>query len=232
MKNYVGIDVTKTSSAVAFPLPAGGWANKTLANTPDGIRNLIKQLPAQAHCSLEVTGSYSVLVTYLLCQAGIHILVSNPKQIGPPSGHNFAKMQMSVTKTDPRDAVLLAEYGRLIQPPLYQMATDSLLRLRQKRALLRQYHKQRRTLLNLQHSFDVLPVKDVFTQQSLQTMIASFERAITHLQQEVCQLCEAEFHEQYQRLLSIKGISHKVATALIEPTNRSAGAWLPGFSVG
>lgn len=51
-------------------------------------------------------------------------------------------MQMSVTKTDPRDAVLLAEYGRLIQPPLYQMATDSLLRLRQKRTLLRQYHNR------------------------------------------------------------------------------------------
>ncbi|RAJ90017.1 transposase IS116/IS110/IS902 family protein [Larkinella arboricola] len=50
-------------------------------------------------------------------------------------------------------------------------------------------------------------------------MIDSFERAIIDLQQEVCQLCEAEYHEQYQGLLSIKGISHKVATALLEATN-------------
>lgn len=214
MKNYVGIDVAKTSLAVAFPSPTAGWTNTTFANTPDGIRSLMKQLPPQAHCILEATGSYSVLVTYMLCQAEINVSVINPKQ-----SHNFAKMQMSVTKTDPRDAVLLAEYGRLIQPPLYQMATDSLLRLRQKRALLRQYHKQRRTLLNLQHSFAVLPVKDSSTEQSLQTIIATFEQAIIDLQQEVCQLCEAEYYQQYQRLLSIKGISHKVATALIETTN-------------
>jgi transposase len=50
-------------------------------------------------------------------------------------------------------------------------------------------------------------------------MIDTFEQAIVDLQQEVCQLCKADFQEQYQRLLSIKGISHKVATALIETTN-------------
>ncbi|RAJ90018.1 transposase [Larkinella arboricola] len=84
MKNYVGIDVAKTSLAVAYSLPTGGWTNTTFANTPDGIRGLIKQLPTQAHCILEATGSYSVLVTYMLCQASIDISVINPKQIGPP----------------------------------------------------------------------------------------------------------------------------------------------------
>lgn len=84
MKNYVGIDVAKTSLAVACPLPTGGWTNTTFANTPEGIRSLIKQLPAQAYCILEATGSYSVLVTYMLCQASIDVSVINPKQTGPP----------------------------------------------------------------------------------------------------------------------------------------------------
>jgi transposase len=154
------------------------------------------------------------LVTYLLCQAKVDVSVINPKQ-----SHNFAKMQLSVTKTDPRDAVLLAEYGRLIQPAVYQMSTDSLLRLRQKRTLLRQYQKQRTVLLNLQHSFSPLPVKDSSTEQSLQRMIDAFEAAISGLHQEVCQICQDDFKEQYDRLTSIKGISHKVATALIETTN-------------
>ena len=84
MKSYVGIDVAKTSLAVAFALPTGGWTNSTFANTPEGIRSLIKQLPAQAHCILEATGSYSVLVTYMLCQTEILVSVINPKQSGPP----------------------------------------------------------------------------------------------------------------------------------------------------
>lgn len=214
MKKYIGIDVAKTTLAVALPTMSGGWTINTYHNTPEGIHSLLSHLPNGSHCILEATGSYSVLVTYMLCQAKINVSVINPKQ-----SHNFAKMQLSVTKTDPRDAVLLAEYGRLIQPPLYQMTTDSLLRLRQKRTLLRQYHKQRTILLNLQHSFAPLPVKDLSTEQNLQEMIDRFEAAIASLQQEVCQICQDDFKEQYNRLTSIKGISHKVATALIETTN-------------
>ena len=99
MKNYVGIDqgrlaVAKTSLAVAFPLPTAGWTNTTFANTSDGIRSLMKQLPPQAHCILEATagppgGSYSVLVTYMLCQGKINVSVINPKQIGPPKRSQF-----------------------------------------------------------------------------------------------------------------------------------------------
>ena len=214
MKNYIGIDVSKNTLAVALPANNGGWIVKTFANNPAGIRSMMSQLPQESHCILEATGSYSVLVTYLLCQAKVDVSVINPKQ-----SHNFAKMQMSVTKTDPRDAVLLAEYGRLVQPPVYQMVTDSLLRLRQKRTLLRQYMKQRTVLLNLQHSFAPLPVKDTSSEQSLQGMIDAFETAISGLHQEICQICQDDFKVQYDRLTSIKGISHKVATALIETTN-------------
>ena len=92
--------------------------------------------------------------------------------------HYFAKMQLSITKTDPRDAVLLAEYGRIMQPAGYQISPDSMLLLRQKRALLKQYQKQRTALLNWQESFSSLPVKDIFpTQQSLQETITHFEQA-------------------------------------------------------
>lgn len=156
---------------------------------------------------------------------------STPSKAARRSGHNFAKMQLSVTKTDPRDAVLLAEYGRLVEPPVYQMSTDSLLRLRQKRTLLRQYQKQRTILLNLQHSFAPLPVKDTSTEQSLLTMIEAFDTAMASLHQEVCQICQEDFKVQYDRLTSIKGISHKVATALIETTIRTFVPLKPSLSL-
>lgn len=126
---------------------------------------------------------------------------------------------MSITKTDNRDAVLLAEYGRVFSPPLYQMSSDNLLKMRQKRTLIRQYKKQRTVLLNLQESFAPLPVQDATSQSSLQTMITHFETAIAQLVAEINQLCETDFNDQFKRLTSIKGISTTIASALIETTN-------------
>ena len=84
MTTYIGIDVCKSSLSVAMPKPTTGWKVDTYANTPEGVRLLINQLPEQAHCVLEATGSYSVLVTYMLTQAKVIISVINPKQSGPP----------------------------------------------------------------------------------------------------------------------------------------------------
>lgn len=214
MTTYIGIDVAKDTLSMAVPKPGTGWKVDEHTNSPDGIRTLLSQLPDHAHCVLEATGSYSVLATYMLTQAKVTISVINPKQ-----SHHFAKMHLSVTKTDSRDAVLLAEYGRIIQPPVYQMSSDSLMLLRQKRTLLRQYQKQRVALLNLSESFQPLPLKDATVQHSLQQMIAHFQLAIAQLKAEINQVCQEDFADQYKRLNSIKGISHAVATALIETTN-------------
>ena len=185
MKTYVGIDVSKDTLVVAVPLPDGSWKLRNVSNTPEAIRKLISTLPTQAHVVLEATGSYSVLLTYLLCQAEVAVSVINPKQ-----SHHFAKLQLSVTKTDESDAVLLARYGQLVQPPLYTMESETLLCLKQKRTLLRQYKKQQRALANLLHSFSPLPVKDERVQSSLQQMLTYLQQSITEVTAEIEQLTQ------------------------------------------
>lgn len=214
MSNYLGIDVSKDKLDVASLSAQNSWKVSQFSNSPEGIRTLIASLPTQAHCVIEATGSYSVLVSYMLTQARVTISVINPRQ-----SHHFAQMQLSITKTDSRDAVILAEYGRVMQPPVYQFSKDSLLALRQKRALLRQYQKQRVMLTNLQESFSPLPYQDATTQLSLVGMIGHFENAIAQIKGEINQLCKEDFEEQLRRLTSIKGISDTIATALIETTN-------------
>ncbi|CAN5614357.1 IS110 family transposase [soil metagenome] len=213
MKTYVGIDVAKDSLAVAYAESDNVWKTGSFVNSPEGIKRLMAFLPPSAHCVVEATGSYSVLVTYMLCQAQVMISVINPKQ-----SHHFAKMRLSVTKTDESDAVLLARYGNMTQPPIYQMDNDALLRLRQKRTLLRQYKKQHRAMRNLKHSFSCLPVKDESVQTSLATIISQLEAAIKALFDEIEQLTKDNFGQQLQRLTSIVGISTSIATALIEVT--------------
>jgi transposase len=213
MKTYVGIDVSKDTLAVAFPRTPDVWKVSSFANSPDGIRQLKNALPSEAHVVIEATGSYSVLLTYMLCQAKICLSVINPKQ-----SHHFGKMQLSVTKTDESDSVLLSRYGQMVQPSIYEMDSDVMLCLRQKRTLLRQYKKQQRSLANLLHSFSPLPIKDDQVQVSLQQMLAHFQAAITTLTAEIQQLTEQHFPTQIRRLTSIAGISTTIATALIDVT--------------
>jgi transposase len=79
MKMYVGIDVAKDTLAVALPQTTTSWKVRSIRNTPEAIRKLINELPGQSHVVLEATGSYSVLLTYLLCQAQMAVSVINPK---------------------------------------------------------------------------------------------------------------------------------------------------------
>lgn len=213
MKTYVGVDVSKDTLAVALLVTATTWKVRSFANTPEAIRKLLSLLPAQAHVVLEATGSYSVLLTYLLCQAEVAVSVINPKQ-----SHHFAKLQLSVSKTDESDAVLLARYGQLMQPPLHSMDSEVLLCLKQKRTLLRQYKKQRLSLANLLHSFSPLPVKDEQVQRSLQQLLQYLQTAVAEVTVAIEQLTKQHFPDQLQRLTSIRGISTTIATALIEVT--------------
>jgi transposase len=214
MKMYVGIDVAKDTLAVALPQTTTSWKVRSIRNTPEAIRKLINELPDQRHVVLEATGSYSVLLTYLLCQAQMAVSVINPKQ-----SHHFAQLQLAVTKTDESDAVLLARYGQLVQPPCYTMESDVLLRLKQKRTLLRHFKKQQRSLANLQHAFSPLPVQDEQVGSSLQQLISHFQTAIAEVTTEIEQLTTQHFPDQLRRLTSIQGISTTIATALIEVTS-------------
>lgn len=214
MKTYVGIDVSKDTLVVALPQTATSWKVRSVRNAPDAIRKLINELPNSAHVVLEATGSYSVLLTYLLCQAQVAVSVINPKQ-----SHHFAQLQLAVTKTDDSDAVLLARYGQLVQPPCYTMESEVLLRLKQKRTLLRHFKKQQRSLANLQHAFSPLPVQDEQVAKNLQQLLTQFDRTIAEVTAEIEQLTVQHFPDQLRRLTSIQGISTTIATALIEVTS-------------
>ncbi len=69
-------------------------------------------------------------------------------------------MKMAVAKTDFVDAKLIALYGEKMQPPVYEMPTETIVLLKQKKVILRQLKKQLTSLNNLKESFNVLPKVD------------------------------------------------------------------------
>lgn len=210
---WIGIDVSKISFTVAYPTE-NAYRLEIFKNDCKGIKQFITTLHNDNYqCVLEATGTYSTLLLYLLQEAHMAVSMVNPKQI-----NHFAKMMLSVTKTDNLDAKLIAMYGEKMKPDIYKIPSLAIQRLRQKRTLLRQFKKQLRMLLNVQESFLALPKVDHTANKALKKSIAFIEKQIQELNLDIVAVTRNEFSKQLDHLTSIKGIGNGVATELIMAT--------------
>src|SRR5690242_7140047 len=98
----VGIDVSKAHLDLAVHQQG---TPQRLANDADGIASLVTQLAdlAPRLVVLEATGGYEAACALALQDAGLRVLVINPRQ-----ARDFAKSQGVLAKTDRVDARVLA----------------------------------------------------------------------------------------------------------------------------
>lgn len=109
MPGYAGIDVSKDT----LDLAVHEGAVTHYPNTEAGIVALVAQLPALHLVVLEATGRYHHSVTAALVAAAWPVAVVNPRQV-----RDFARSTGQLGKTDRLDAVLLARYAAVVQPPV------------------------------------------------------------------------------------------------------------------
>ena len=212
---YIGIDVSKDELVVAYLNESATYQINLFDNTPGGIKKLLKTLHRETdHCVLEATGTYSYLLTYHLATQQYRVSVVNPLRV-----KHFANMMLSVTKTDVKDAKLIALFGQRMQPQLYQLPSQLLLQLKHKRTLYRQLKKQLVALLNTAHSFASSPYVDESTNKILNKCIDNLQQQLTKLKAEMIHLAESEYEHLLKRVTSVAGVGKQVATALIEITN-------------
>jgi transposase len=108
---HLGADVSKATIDLGCPsliLPA------SIPNTPVGFRLLLKVLsksPSPVHVVCEATGPYHKAFVTALHQGQIAVSVVNPRL-----PRDFARARGQLAKTDAIDALLLADYGRTMQP--------------------------------------------------------------------------------------------------------------------
>ena len=211
---YIGIDVSKATFVAAYSSDRSG-ETRTFDNTAAGIKKFIGTLSniQDVHCVMEATGNYSAMLLYLLGSAGITVSMENPLKI-----KNFARAMLSVVKTDVLDARLIALYGEKMTPSPFKMQSDAILRLKQKRTVMRQLHKQRTALSNLKGSIECLPVPDKGAIHAVSETLVCIDKRIARLQKELTELVGDEFGKQLALLTSIKGIGMTLATALIITT--------------
>jgi transposase len=111
----LGIDISKAKFDVALLRDDGKLRHKVFPNTETGYHQLSDWLSKhhveQVHACVEATGTYSDALALHLHTSGHRVSVVNPAVIKA-----FAKTEMSRTKTDKRDASLIARYCLTHQP--------------------------------------------------------------------------------------------------------------------
>lgn len=109
-KVYVGIDVSSSSLDVAV-LPHQEMYD--VANDQQGVARLVDRLK---NCDIELivieaTGGYEIRVATELDDAGLPVVVVNPRQV-----RDFARAAGVLEKTDRIDAQILARFARDMRP--------------------------------------------------------------------------------------------------------------------
>lgn len=124
MTNFVGIDVSKSKIDITWLKDAQSQKvkSKVLGNDKAGHKELIDWLKQQlgqpldqVHIVMEATGIYHEPLAYWLHDQGVKVSVANPAQV-----RDFAKSLGVVHKTDKKDSLVLAKYGVLMTPRLWE----------------------------------------------------------------------------------------------------------------
>ncbi len=177
-------------------------------NTEDGINALVSRLKALKPqlVLLEATGGYEIAVAYALYEAGLPLVIANPKAV-----RHFAKACGRLAKTDKLDAQVLALYAQRVQPPVQPLRDQEQLELanlmtrrRQLQAMIVMEQNRRRTCTprvraNIDLSVDQL-------RRLLKDLDRDIHDAIRH---------SPLWHEKAEILQSVTGIGPKVSASLI-----------------
>lgn len=213
MVAFVGIDISKSFFDVALP-DEGKYRHLHLANTPAGFSKLlaaIKQLAA--HCIMEASGPYYLRLAGYLYEQGVRVSVVNPLSI-----RRFCQMRLTRAKTDKKDAVMIAEYGKTEQPGLWQPEALHLQELRQLQmvadSLQKSLHQHQRQLEALQQA----PQVSRQARQSLLKMVAQANKELVQVHQQMQSLIQQHHGQLYQQVCSIPGLGKKSSLLLLVVT--------------
>lgn len=210
-KNYIGIDISKLSFDVAIKIENEKYSHFKFSNDNEGFIKFSALLNQDyAICVMEASGPYYLKLATFLFTKKISVCVINPLVI-----RRFSQMRMSRTKTDKKDAVMIAEYGKSQTPHLWKPEAAYVLEIKQMHAYVEQMNKSRTGLIRQREAFKYNSVESLALRESLEKMILSLETEIALIENKMIAIIKDQHNELFQQLNSIPGIGKKTAMLLI-----------------
>ena len=194
---------------VALLLPDGKFRSEAVPNTAEGFEKLASWLErnstAQVHVCMEATGIYWETAVFLAAQ-GHAVSVVNPAQISA-----FGSTALSRTKTDRKDACLIARFCAERRPPLWEPPPPKISELRAlvtRRDALERMRTQEKNRLH---------VSCAEVRAGIERHLAFLEREIKDIDSEIRQKTDGGTHLKKQRELldSVPGLGVKTIPILL-----------------
>ena len=212
--HQAGIDVGAEELVLVIRKNSKPFDPQKFTNTPSDRARLVKKLvklPGIIVC-IEATGVYHFDLAIALHDAGVSIMVINPK-----SSHNFAKVLMKNSKTDAVDANTLAEYAARMDFVAWTRPSDETIAVRCFSRRINSLTNQKAAAKNHLHALTA-------TQETPKAVLRDAKLAITQLQKRIDRLtAEArlligkypKLERVLELLIGIKGIAETSAIALM-----------------
>jgi transposase len=211
---FAGIDVGAEELILVIRKNGKLFDPQKFANTPADRDRLVKKLvklPGIIVC-LEATGVYHFDLSLALHDAGVLLMVVNPK-----ASHNFAKVLMKNSKTDVVDANTLAEYAARMDFVAWTRPSDETIALRSFARRINALTGQKAAAKNHLHALTA-------TSETPKAVLKDAKLAITQLEKRIDRLTADALvligkHPELKRILAlltgIKGVGETSAIALM-----------------
>ncbi len=212
--HQAGIDVGAEELVLVIRKNSKLFDPQKFTNTPADRARLVKKLiklPGIIVC-LEATGVYHFDLAIALHDAGVLIMVVNPK-----SSHNFAKVLMKNSKTDAVDAGTLAEYAARMDFVAWTRPSNEKIAVRSFARRINSLTRQKAAAKNQQHAL-------TSTQETPKAVLRDVKLSITQLQKRIDRLTAEtlvligkypELTRVLELLVGVKGIAETSAIALM-----------------
>jgi transposase len=209
MSKVKGIDISKATFDVSFK-ENGKSKPAIFSNDQKGFEQFFKTLKITDHCVMEASGPYYLRLAFFLHSKGIQVSVANPLSV-----RRFCQMQLVRTKTDKKDAAMIAAYGEMVRPKAWRPEEGHIMEMRDILTTLESYEKQSTILRNQLEAEDQLPVTNKKAERSKQKMLRMVEKEIVELEKELESMAKKHYKETMENLQTIPGIGPKTSIMLI-----------------
>ena len=209
--SYVGIDISKLTFDVAIIDGSGRYHSYKFTNDSSGFRRLLQKAKEQTcHFVMEASGPYYLKLATFLNEAGYAVSVVNPLII-----RRFCQMKMMRAKTDKKDAVMIAEYGRIKEPDCWLADQDYVLELKQLQAYLDQLNKQRTSFIRQQEAFKQNTVVSKEVKSGTTKFIRAMDKEAAKIEHRMISIISLHHQQMFDHLQSIPGLGKKTSMLLI-----------------
>lgn len=210
-RNYVGIDISKLTFDIAIKNEKGNYSHYKLSNDCEGFKKLMRLLNNEIDsCVMEASGPYYLKLATFLHDKKVQVSVINPLVI-----RRFSQMRMMRTKTDKKDAVMIAEYGKTETPKIWEPEESYVLELKQMQAYVEQMNKSRTGFIRQQEAFKQNPVKCLKLNKSITKMVNTIEKEIASIEIQMEGLVRKYHQKLFDQMQSIPGLGKKTSMQLI-----------------